>query len=53
MIRTPDRTADVGFEAVEAPTFENLFDATREALYPIHTQPREDGEPPETFPPGG
>lgn len=45
MIRTPDRTADVGFEAVEAPTFENLFDAIREALYPIHTQPREDGEP--------
>ena len=32
MIRMLDHTADVGFEVVEAPTLEDLFDETRQAL---------------------
>ena len=32
MIRVLDHTADVGFEVVEAPTLEDLFDETRQAL---------------------
>src|SRR5215210_8251939 len=31
MIRMLDHTADVGFEVVEAPTLEDLFDETRQA----------------------
>src|SRR5918994_3348489 len=32
MIRMLDHTADVGFEVVEAPTLEDLFDEARQAL---------------------
>lgn len=32
MIRMLDHTADIGFEVVEAPTLEDLFDETRQAL---------------------
>jgi SHS2 domain-containing protein len=45
MIRMLDHTADVGFEVVEAPTLENLFDEARQALLmTVFEEPPEGGE---------
>jgi SHS2 domain-containing protein len=45
MIRMLDHTADVGFEVVEAPTLENLFDEARQALLmTVFEEPPERGE---------
>ena len=45
MIRMLDHTADVGFEVVEVPTLENLFDEARQALLmTVFEEPPERGE---------
>jgi SHS2 domain-containing protein len=45
MIRMLDHTADVGFEVVEAPRLENLFDEARQALLmTVFEEPPEGGE---------
>jgi SHS2 domain-containing protein len=45
MIRMLDHTADVGFEVVEAPTLENLFDEARQALLmTVFEEPPEGGK---------
>ncbi len=45
MIRMLDHTADVGFEVVEAPTIEDLFDEARRALLmTVFEEPPEGGE---------
>jgi SHS2 domain-containing protein len=45
MIRMLDHTADVGFEVAKAPTLEDLFDETREALLmTVFEEPPERGE---------
>ncbi len=45
MIRILDHTADVGFEVAEAPTLEDLFDESRQALLTtVFEEPPERGE---------
>lgn len=45
MIRMLDHTADIGFEVVEAPTIEDLFEETRRALLmTVFEEPPEGGE---------
>jgi SHS2 domain-containing protein len=45
MIRMLDHTADVGFEVVEAPTLETLFNEARQALLmTVFEEPPETGE---------
>jgi SHS2 domain-containing protein len=45
MIRMLDHTADVGFEVVEAPTLEDLFDEARQALLmTVFERPPKKGE---------